>query len=193
MRIFTARRLSGVVAFGTGVVLVAAVLSTVTASAAFADTVVDGCTIVANPTATHATSCPGANLARADLSGLNLAWANLAGANLYQANLSGTTLAGCTFQLQPLLISCSGARLDGDFLVGANLSGAATSICDSIDYGDDIGSVAYCGGVSLANANLHRADLTGDNLSFVDLAAANLTRGEVAGSPLRGVRGRDQT
>ena len=41
-------------------------------SPAFADTVVDGCTIVANPTATHFTDCPGVDFSSADLSGVDL-------------------------------------------------------------------------------------------------------------------------
>ena len=52
----------------TGTVLVIAVafvtpvLATATATPASADTVVNGCTIVANPTPTNFTNCPGADL-----------------------------------------------------------------------------------------------------------------------------------
>src|SRR5438105_2472271 len=65
------------IALGAGVVLLLALMTAAAPSAAFADSVVDGCTIVSNPTATHFTSCPGANLAGANLSGLNLSYADL--------------------------------------------------------------------------------------------------------------------
>jgi uncharacterized protein YjbI with pentapeptide repeats len=171
-----------VVAFGAAVALFAGLFATVGANAAFADTVVDGCTIVADPTPTHFTSCAGANLARADLSGLNLAYADLRFANLSQANLSGATLAACQFQLAEPHISCQGARLDSTFLVGANLHGAVTSICVSIDLGDGIGTVPFCGGVAMAHANLHNADVSGDDLSFALLTAANVSRANLHGT-----------
>jgi uncharacterized protein YjbI with pentapeptide repeats len=182
MKGFAGRRLARAVAVGAGVVLVAALMATVTANAAFADSVVDGCTIVSSPTPTHFTSCPGANLARADLSGLNLGYADLAGANLYQADLSGTTLSACSFQMEPPNVSCAGTRLGGAFLVGANLEGAATSTCVSLDFGDGIGVVPYCGGVDLSNTNLHNADLNGDNLSYALLTSSNLTRAKLRGT-----------
>ena len=70
------RRLSGTVLLITVAVVAPAVV--VTSSPASADMVVDGCTIVSNPTPTDFTNCPGATLAGADLSGVNLSYANLA-------------------------------------------------------------------------------------------------------------------
>ena len=48
-------------------------------SPASADTVIDGCTIVSNPTATNFTNCPGVDLTGSDLSGVDLSYADLAG------------------------------------------------------------------------------------------------------------------
>ncbi len=69
--------------------LVTPVLATTTATPAAADTVVDGCTIVSNPTSTNFTNCPGADLAGADLHSFNLSFANFAGADLAGALLRG--------------------------------------------------------------------------------------------------------
>ena len=95
------------------VALVTPVLAT-TSTPASADMVVNGCTIVSNPTPTHSTNCPNANLAGADLSSVNLSYADLSGAlfalcpgtclqtssaNLSSANFSSANLAGA--QLQP--------------------------------------------------------------------------------------------
>ena len=46
-----------------------------TATPASADTVVNGCTIVSNPTSTNFTNCPGVDLAGANLSGVDLSFA----------------------------------------------------------------------------------------------------------------------
>jgi hypothetical protein len=47
----------------------------VTAGAAYAETI-DGCTIVAHPTPTAFTDCPGDDVSGADLSGVNLKYAD---------------------------------------------------------------------------------------------------------------------
>ncbi len=93
------------------VALVTPVLATSAPSPASADTVVDGCTVVSNPTPTNYTNCPNADLAGADLSSVNLSYADLSGAsfalcqstcsssnaNLSSANLSYANLAGAQF------------------------------------------------------------------------------------------------
>ncbi len=56
--------------------LVTPVLATVTATPAFAQTVIDGCTIVSNPTPTNFTNCSLMNLSDANFGGLNLSYAN---------------------------------------------------------------------------------------------------------------------
>ena len=76
--------------FGTVAVAVAAgVALTCGVGAASADTQINGCTIVADPTPEHHTTCPGADLSRANLAGMNLSFADLSGANLTFANLAG--------------------------------------------------------------------------------------------------------
>lgn len=62
------------------VALVTPVLATASSMSASADTVVDGCTIVSNPTPTDFTDCPNASFAGATLGGVNFSYANLAGA-----------------------------------------------------------------------------------------------------------------
>jgi hypothetical protein len=66
---------------------------------------VGNCVIVAAPTATHHTRCPGAGLLRAPLAHTNLTSADLHGADLTNADLSGATLTHAD-------------------LAGANLTGA---------------------------------------------------------------------
>src|SRR5665213_1181900 len=195
------RILKRTVGLGAGVALLIA-STAIGSSPAFADSVVHGCTVVSNPTATHFTSCPGANLAGANLSALNLSYADLTRTNLDRANLSntilgraaltgatlrhadlaGATLAACSFQLQSGQVSCGGADLSGAQLAGANLKGAVTSTCVSIDFGDEIGVVPFCGGALMSSSNLHGADLTGDDLSFALLSAANLTDAKLGGT-----------
>jgi uncharacterized protein YjbI with pentapeptide repeats len=220
----------------TLVVVVFVALATVDASSAFADSTINGCTIVAQPTPRHFTNCPGADLSGVNLSGVDLSFANLRGANLVgadltfavlrRANLSNSSLARCV--LQPdfsvqcaaadlshanlTLASLTGAQLFGANLTGAEmraanlseaslvicfftlngsrcerarfdsadltfarLTGAVTSSCESIDFGDGIGIVSVCGGVIMDNATLVGADLSNTNLSFADLAHTNLT------------------
>jgi uncharacterized protein YjbI with pentapeptide repeats len=98
-----------------GVSLLVVLTTGIASSTAFADSIVDGCTIVSTPTATSFTRRPGANLR------------------------------------------------------------GVTSTCVSLDFGDGIGVVPFCGGVSMPNSNLHNADLTGDDLSFAFLPGANLS------------------
>jgi hypothetical protein len=67
---------------GTVLVIAVALVTPVLANSlpASADMIVDGCTVVSNPTPTNFTNCPNANLAGADLASVNLSYANLAGA-----------------------------------------------------------------------------------------------------------------
>ena len=83
-------------------------------SPAFADTVVDGCTIVANPTATHFTDCPGVDFSSADLSGVDLSY----------ANLTSAVFARCIGQVQFPYITCPATDLNGADLHDANVSSA---------------------------------------------------------------------
>ena len=81
------------------VAFVTPVLATASATPASADTVINGCTIVSNPTPTNFTNCPGADLSGADLSGANLSFANLSSANLADANLTNVAFFSTTSSL----------------------------------------------------------------------------------------------
>ena len=81
------------------VAFVTPVLATASATPASADTVINGCTIVSNPTPTNFTNCPGADLSGADLSGANLSFANLSSANLSDANLTNVAFFSTTSSL----------------------------------------------------------------------------------------------
>ncbi len=111
-----------------------------TATPASADTVVNGCTIVSNPTSTNFTNCPGVDLAGANLSGVDLSFANLAGASFIDCSVPDTN-------------PCPSAdvrltSLSGDDLSNANLSSAALE------------------GTNLSSVNLTSANLTGADLVF---------------------------
>lgn len=110
-----------------------------TSTPASADTVINGCTIVANPTPTNFTNCPGVDLGGAALSGVNLSYANLAGAQFVSCFV--------------VSFGCTGANLDGTNLSFANLTGASFATC-IFDFG------VYCaatGAGNLTNANLEEA------------------------------------
>jgi Pentapeptide repeats (8 copies)/Bacterial Ig domain len=139
---------------GTVVVIVVASITPVlgTSGAASADTVVDGCTIVSNPTSTNFTDCPGADLGDANLSGVNLSFADLAGASFVDCSVvSGT--------------ECNAANLSGATLTYANVSSG--SFFDAIPY-------APCGVPSCAEVASGAADLSAANLSSANLSSAQL-------------------
>jgi hypothetical protein len=140
------------------VALVPPVLATATATPAAADTVVDGCTIVSNPTATNFTNCPGVDLTGASLSGVDLSFADLAGARFVDCNF--------------FAVSCTGTDLTGANLTDANLSSAAL-------FSFTIAPPPLHGGASaaanLSNAILSGADLSGADAQEVSLIGANLT------------------
>jgi hypothetical protein len=113
-----ARRLGGrlaVIAVLAGLLVGVTGGVVLSASPASAALVVNGCTIVQNPTPTNHTNCPSANLSGANLADLNLAYANLSRSNLKAADLSNTNLTQANL---------SYANLKGAHLGGANLSGA---------------------------------------------------------------------
>jgi uncharacterized protein YjbI with pentapeptide repeats len=163
--------------------LVTPVLATSAPSPASADTVVDGCTIVSNPTPTNYTDCPDADLAGADLASVDLSYANLEGAqfvtcaytvfpaatcteatlasaNLTQANLSNTTLS--LTMVGEASVVAGAADLSDATLTGANLSQASAYLNDLT-------------GVDASGADLTDANLGGANLTNADLTGANLT------------------
>ncbi len=178
----------------TGTVLVIAVAFVTpvlaTSTPAAADTVVNGCTIVSNPTSTNFTSCPGAVLQSVDLSGVNLSFADLSGANLSLSTLNGAdfsnanlssanleganlsnailssasltsaVLAGCFDNTAAQGVSCFTSNLTNANLTGANLTNAPFAACLSTTTGDG----ANCGAADLSGANLSGANLTGATL-----------------------------
>jgi uncharacterized protein YjbI with pentapeptide repeats len=160
---------------GTVLVIAVALVTPVLAKStpASADTVVDGCTIVSNPSPTHFTDCPnasfaGANLSYADLAGAQFvdcihpgycASASVQGANLTNANLSSTTLAECVF-FQAFV--CAAADFNDAVMPGANLSFA------NVQNGAMVSA-------DLAGANLTGTNLGGANLGLADLSDSNLT------------------
>jgi len=149
-----------------------------TATQAFADTVVDGCTIVSNPTPTHFTDCQDADLSNASFAGWNLSYANLSlgtfthcmpavgcngtdftNANLTDANLSGSWFDDCipNSQVLPGNASCALGKLSDANLAGANIAN------DRLDLSD------------LSNATLQNVTASGASLILSDLTDANLT------------------
>jgi hypothetical protein len=103
------------------------------------------CTFVEDPSPTHRTVCPHANLSGRNLSIYNLNFALLARADLSRANLGST-------------------RLSGASLAGANLSVANLTYAD---LGDVNLSHADLSGADLSNADLKGATTTGANFNVV--------------------------
>ncbi len=149
------------------VALVTPVLATATSTPASADTVVNGCTIVSNPTPTNFTNCPGANLAGTSLSGDDLSYANLSSAtlddadlsnvNLSSANLTGAALIGCA--QTPTEEACIPATLTGANLTDANLTDATLATCATGTLGQ-----TGCGAVDLSGIDLSSVNFTGATL-----------------------------
>jgi uncharacterized protein YjbI with pentapeptide repeats len=177
----------------TGTVLVIAVAFVtpvlVTSTPASADIVVNGCTIVSNPTPTNFTNCPGADLSGANLSGVDLSYANFAGAAFFStgtsANLSGTDLAHADLSSAVLIF----ANLSNANLSSANLTSATMVQCFDV-FGDASCPVATLNGAILTGTNLDDVALVtcavfssppafpgcgAIDLSGVDLSGASFT------------------
>ena len=162
------------------VAFVTPVWAAASATPASADTVIDGCTVVSNPTPTHFTNCAGSDLAGADFSGLNLSYANFA----------GSRLASCSDPGEPSA-SCSAADVTDANLTQADLSGA-TLLAESGVLQDGMLKDISTAGTEFDGANLSGANLTND--VFVDdfifgavsatMAGANLTGANFTGSTL---------
>jgi uncharacterized protein YjbI with pentapeptide repeats len=169
----------------TGAVLVIAaalVVPVLTMSApASADAVVDGCTIVSNPTPSNFTNCPGADLAGVDLAGINLSFANFSG-----ASFAGCSQGSGSFLGIPIVtVSCFGADLSGAQLVDANLSGS--SFASSLLVPEPpFPPAAGLGAADLSDANLSGANLSGAGLEtclfFSFCAGASLNGANVTGT-----------
>jgi uncharacterized protein YjbI with pentapeptide repeats len=147
----------------------------VTAIPAAADTVVDGCTIVSNPTPTNFTDCPNTVFPSANLHDDNLSYANLAGSSFAQCGNPDTSPP------------CTSSDLSNADLFHADLEGVSFADCQSGGPEDQ-----SCGAASLQEANLQGADLGGAHLwsalqqAFGPVEAnfeyANLTNANLAGA-----------
>jgi uncharacterized protein YjbI with pentapeptide repeats len=141
-------------------------------SSASADTVIDGCTIVSNPTPTHFTDCAGSDLAGADFSGLNLSYSNFA----------GSTFADCG------VLSCGAVDLTDANLTDANLSGIG--VWAGVTFDDPsiprpappVGSASA--GVDFTGAKLSGANLTSTGFGGANLTDANLTDANLSGAAM---------
>jgi uncharacterized protein YjbI with pentapeptide repeats len=179
-------RFAGSVALVAGMLAVPAVLST--ATPASADTVVDGCTIVSNPTSTHFTSCPGTDFSGANLSGLNLSY----------ANLGGSVFAEC-FGVSPP-VTCNEADLTDANLMSANLTNIVVAYAVATNcspFPCSFSAIASFRGANLSGANMTNtaygaanfsdANLTGANLAGADFDEANTNLGPITiGATLTG-------
>ena len=166
------------------VVFVTPVLATASATPASAQTIIDGCTIVAFPTPTDFTNCPGADLAGADLAGIDFNFANLPGADLAGAsfvssffNPDGTP----STSFDPAMFSTAN-------LSQANLSESVFVLCAPEEPPEP---PVACGSVGFPDANLTNANLSNDLLAIdvvgegtasTDFAGANLTGADVTGT-----------
>jgi uncharacterized protein YjbI with pentapeptide repeats len=179
-------------ALAVGLALITPVLSTATATAASADTIVDGCTIVSNPTSTDFTNCPNSNLAGAAFSGLNLSYANFAGStfddcsvvseiepptcvssnfvdtNLSDANLTGATFATCLVTQPFAQVGCGISNLTGANLTDANLANVILSPYDTIIPNGVVGA-------TLTGANVTGTILVPPDQSVAATSAAGST------------------
>jgi uncharacterized protein YjbI with pentapeptide repeats len=175
---------------GTVLVIAVALVTPVlvTSAPASADTVIGTCTIVANPTPTNFTNCPGANLSSANLSGVDLSYANLAGANLVpypfsgtgfqnanlsSANLSGVSTVGCVALPFGDAAFCFGTDFSGANLTDANLTFANLGTCQTVS-SQFFGELTACGGDSFSGADLTRANFIGASLVDTDFSGTIL-------------------
>lgn len=199
---------------GLGSVCLSGLFLLVTPGSAVADTVVDGCTVISNPTPTNRTYCPGADLAGANLAGDNLAFANFGQANLSGADLRGDQLEDANFAGAALTnadlsaASIAGITLDNASAEGIDLRGVTTgpeafiqaisADLQNADMSDaSIGSDAVFNLSNLTGADLHDADFAvnappvsywqGQFYPFQLVAqGANFTDANLSGADLQG-------
>jgi hypothetical protein len=182
-----ARRLRVIAAFVViAVVFVTPVLDTATATPASADTVVNGCTIVSNPTSTNFTNCPGASLESVDLSGVDLSFANLAGADFSFSTLNGANLSNANLSSTLL----ADTNLSNAILSSANLTSAVLAYC----FDNTAAQGVLCFTSNLTDANLTGANLTdapaavclNTSSDGADCGAADLSGAVLSGANLTG-------
>jgi uncharacterized protein YjbI with pentapeptide repeats len=179
-------RIVTVVAMTLATAGVAAVTGVPGAAPAFADTVVAGCTIVANPTSSHFTNCPDVDFSTTSLSGVDLSY----------ANLSGSVFARCTMSSQFPFLTCQGTDLQGADLHDADASSATFNAKTLGGPSLYVSATADLTGATLTGLDASRADmeqvflpgedLSGANFSDADLSMANQGSGPGTGSDLSG-------
>jgi uncharacterized protein YjbI with pentapeptide repeats len=194
---------------GTVLVIAAALVTPVlaTSTPASADMVVDGCTIVSNPSSTNFTECPNTNFAGANLSSVNFSYADLAGAqfvlcpgtcpvsldaNLSSANFSYANLSGAQFVACTPPGQCASASVQGANLTKANLSNTTLAecvfidffACGAADFTDDVMAGANLSFANVQNGIMVSADLAGANLTATNLGGADLGLANLSGSNL---------
>jgi uncharacterized protein YjbI with pentapeptide repeats len=166
--------------------LVTPVLATATATPASAQTVINGCTIVSNPTPTNFTNCPGADLAGADLAGIDFNFANLPG-----ADLAGASFVSSFFNPDGIpSTSFDPAMFSTANLSQANLSESVFVLCAPEEPPEP---PVGCGSVGFPDANLTNANLSNDLLAIdvvgegtasTDFTGATLTGANMTGTAL---------
>ena len=168
-------RLIGAAIVAVTLTATTAVVTLADAAPASADTVINGCTIVSNPTSTNFTNCPGANLSGANLSGVDLSFANLAGA----------AFASCVLQMQIPPIQCNNASLTGANLHDTNLSNAVFTAC--LVFSPANPPVYGVASADLSQANLSGADLSNASLRcFLDVGLGGFVDTTFTGANLAG-------
>jgi uncharacterized protein YjbI with pentapeptide repeats len=140
-----------------------------------AATVVNGCTIVSDPTPTSYTKCPGADLSGQSLQDLNLSYADLKG-----ANLSSATMALCEFVGPPAIYTCDSTDLTSAKLSHANFGDAEVSSCVTFSETPTLQAVE-CTGADFSDAVLTEADFSDTDLSSATFKGALLNRVDLSG------------
>jgi uncharacterized protein YjbI with pentapeptide repeats len=178
---------------------VVAALGTVMGPAAAASvpaTVIDGCSIVADPTPANHTDCSGASMNGANLNGLNLTYADFTRAHLNGAHLRAAILEHAVLKRTGLhnadmrSADLTGANLNNAIMAGVDLTNAAAVIpthgARPVTFRDTDLDGANILGLNAPRADLRGATFVGASLISVDLHAANLSGDNLTGIKVGG-------
>ena len=131
------------------------------------------------------TNLSGADLRGTDLSGADLRRVNFSGVNLSRMNLSSVNLRGANLRRADLCeTNLSGADLRGTNLSGANLQKTKIDNTTKIDTKWKLAWKVI--NHKTEDRNFFKADLSGANLSEMNLRGANLRRADLSGADLNG-------
>lgn len=158
-----------------------ALAALVSPPAAFADEVIQGCTVLESPTQEVHTICRNMDLSGIDLSGRQMQYADFTGSDLSDANMSGSDWYTVTFT--------------GTNLARASFTGNATAINANFDdanlTGADLTAFSWGGSsaqrsklvnAKMADGRVYYVNLTGADLTGADLVRANFDGGTVTGA-----------